>query len=70
MSDTTYHVELTDGTFVRPYDVTKRCHLKFASIVEILKFYVMEACSSYEVILGLNWLRAVNADGKFGKGIS
>ena len=54
---------------MRPYGVTERRHFEFASIAESLKFYVMEARSSYEIILGLNWLRAVDADGKFGKGI-
>ena len=69
VSNTTCHVELADGIFVRPCGVAKRCHFEFASTTESLKFYVMEACSSYEIILGLNWLRAVDADGKFGKGI-
>ena len=67
VSDTTYHVELVDGTFVRPYGFTKRCHFEFASTAESLKFYVIEARRSYEVFLGLNWLRAVDAEGKFGE---
>ena len=65
----TCHVELVDGTFVRLYGVTERYHFEFASTAESLKFYVMEARSLYEIILGLNWLRAVDVDGEFGKGI-
>ena len=67
--DTTCYVELADGTFARLYRVTEKRHFEFVSIAKSVKSYVMEAHSSYEVILGLNWLRAVNVDGKFGKGI-
>ena len=54
MSDTACHIELANGTFARPYGVTKQCHFEFMSITESLEFYVMEVCSSYEIILGLN----------------
>ena len=66
--DTTCYVELTNGTFVRPYGVKERCHFEFMSTTERLTLYVMEVHILYGIILGLIWLRADNAKGKFGNG--
>ena len=64
-----FQIELENGELEKPKGVTKSCHLVLAQTTVDVKFCVVDARGSYEVILGLNWLKTVKAKGLFGEGL-
>ena len=64
-----FQIELANGELEKPKGVTKSCHLVLAQTAVDVKFCVVDARGSYEVILGLNWLKTVKAKGLFGEGL-
>ena len=57
------------GNCKKPKRLTKSCHLVLAQTTVDVTFCVVDARGSYEVILGLNWLKTVKTKGLFGEGL-
>ena len=60
-----FHIELANGQLEKPKGITDACHFTLSHTIVDIKFCVVDACGPYETILGLDWLKVVDAKGCF-----
>lgn len=62
-------IELANGVVVKSKRITVVLNIVMAWCTVNMKFCVVDARVAYGITLGPNWLKAVDAHGKFGQGV-